>query len=336
MTEATRAKAIAAVLGLVGLVLLVLRFALAGSGAIRSPTTLAVFAVTGTAGIVSALIILLRTDVFRRLEHAGVVLAVGASLLALVAQIAPEPQAETSVLACADAKVRGVAYLARTVPGGANAREGPSRGFPPVFRFDGSCSVGFDGYCLGEAIPDSVLTDRFDVRWLAVSGKRRALVSAGALLGQSPEDELEPLPSSRCGRDVLHVEPVRLIPARAEQSGKVRVTATGNVPTIGYAIYLGHAARLGLTNIRAIGNAPPGKEAPTWKAHTSAASLPGMKGTAVLLAAPCLGVGVPDPDPQHYATATYNISKSGAIPRAEKTRLPDRICTRLAYTACQE
>lgn len=110
--------------------------------------------------------------------------------------LAPNTPVAATVPACGGTPVYGAKYFAKTQANGANARRGPGVEYPQVSRYAGDCTLGFDGYCIGRAVPDYILGTP-DQRWLIVHD-RKELIAAGVVLSESAESALGTEPSPEC------------------------------------------------------------------------------------------------------------------------------------------
>lgn len=66
--------------------------------------------------------------------------------------------------ACNEAPVTASQVTVRTGSSGQNVRTGPATSYPVARRYDASCLLGVDGYCIGAPIVDST-SELPDVRW---------------------------------------------------------------------------------------------------------------------------------------------------------------------------
>jgi hypothetical protein len=106
---------------------------------------------------------------------AGAALSLAAAALGAVTLVVPNAPTRAAAAACAGAPVYGARFFAQTVEalGGVNARSGPGTGYPQVNRFAAGCTLGFDGYCIGEPIGD------FRVTLPGRSQRNRGRISGG-------------------------------------------------------------------------------------------------------------------------------------------------------------
>lgn len=143
--------------------------------------------------------------------------------------------------ACPGAKAQAVDFLGLTHPTGVNARSGPGRSFPQTRRYQGDCSVGFNGYCLGEPVLDIFTNPRVpDQRWLALPGGEE-YVAAGVVLAQRPWSDLGP----RTDCPVVAPTPTRIqlrLPTSVPLGDAVTMRASApGAATVGFAAYAPHA-----------------------------------------------------------------------------------------------
>lgn len=143
--------------------------------------------------------------------------------------------------ACPGAKAQAVDFLGLTHPTGVNARSGPGRSFPQTRRYQGDCSIGFNGYCLGEPVLDIFTNPRVpDQRWLALPGGEE-YVAAGVVLAQRPWSDLGP----RTDCPAVAPTPTRVqlrLPTFVPVGGAVTMRASApGAATVGFAAYAPNA-----------------------------------------------------------------------------------------------
>lgn len=112
--------------------------------------------------------------------------------------LAPNTPVAATAPACNGVPVYGAPFFAKTEANGVNARRGPGREYQQANRYEGNCTLGFDGYCIGRPEPDFVLHTP-DQRWLLVHD-RNQLVASAVVLSQSPESALGTAPSPKCAK----------------------------------------------------------------------------------------------------------------------------------------
>jgi hypothetical protein len=120
-------------------------------------------------------------------------LALPVAACSLLQLLVPPSPVSAGGAPCDGASVAGSAYQAKTGQYGLSARLGPGATFAPARRFDASCTVGVDGYCVGEGVNDTGVPLP-DVRWLRprhtefhVPAGTVFDLSAAADLGTAPE-----------------------------------------------------------------------------------------------------------------------------------------------------
>jgi hypothetical protein len=178
-------------------------------------------------------------------QSAGDTIATGAGLVGLIAGIfaatqlfLPSTPYQAAAPSCRGAPVAGSEFLAQTGPLGLNARSGPTTGLPQVNRYGPNCTLGFDGFCVGEPVADG-RSQLLDVRWLIVH-KRHELVASAETISQSPESALGATPSAQCTRYPSSrplPKPVETFSPSLDAHGDVSLSARATgAPLIGYAI----------------------------------------------------------------------------------------------------
>jgi hypothetical protein len=283
-----------------------------------------------------------------RVTRINLLIGTATALLASLSLLLPAVPSSAAETSCRGAPLQGANYIATTQEIGANARSGPGESFEQAYRFSGKCSLGFDGYCLGESTNDAFFHDWFDNRWLVIphhagwahavatvlSGEpdEERFVAAGVVFAQSPESNLHLLDAARCG------------PGAAKPPGQARLTATVKPAEViltaradrtfnyGFALWLGSADTTG-QHFRQIA-AGPGTTA-TWKTASTAGTLT-SPATITVVAMPCLAPSVPAEDPAAAAVAGFHVEPTGTVtklPAAPTIDGPTR--DRLIRTACQ-
>jgi hypothetical protein len=199
--------------------------------------------------------------------------------------------------ACPGASVQGSRFLAQTQTGiGVNARRGPGRQYEQINRFPGGCSLGFDGFCVGEPIPDFV-TDEPDVRWLLLH-RAEGVVASGKIQSQSPERSLGRAPAGRCSSiGGLPLSPPVSLSASIEAKSLVHLLGRSRgAGSIGYAIYFATPLTIGGFPYAQIGltkDVTPQGFPSDWDAAYSGSFLPGGRGEIDVLAVVCFAPTVP-------------------------------------------
>jgi len=126
----------------------------------------------------------------------AVILGLAISSYSVSELLAPNTPVAATVSACGGTPVYGAKFFAKTQANGVNARSGPGVEYPQVNRYAGDCTLGFDGYCVGRAVPDFILGTP-DQRWLIVHD-RKELIAAGVVLSESAEAALGSKPGPEC------------------------------------------------------------------------------------------------------------------------------------------
>jgi hypothetical protein len=282
-----------------------------------------------------------------RLERIGTVVGTSTALVALLSILLPAVPTSAAAAACRGASLHGVRYVATTQDSGANARTGPGESFEQAYRFSGNCSIGADGYCLGEPTVNAFFKDWYDTRWLVVPHHRGVLhflaavlsgepggerfVAAGVVFPQSPASRLGMLGADRCGSDAAK-PPGEVTLSTSTKDGVVTLTAKADRTfNYGFAVWLPGDDATG-RQFRQI-QAGPSATA-TWRADTTASTL-ARPTHAIVLAIPCLAPSVPAEDAL-AAVAGFDIgpgqspAKVPAVPA-----LDDPTADRLIRTACK-
>jgi len=272
---------------------------------------------------------------------ASAALAFAAAAVGSVSLIVPSTPTQAAAPACEGAPVYGARFFAQTVQelGGVNARSGPGTSHPQVNRFSGGCTLGFDGYCIGEPIGDfRVLLGKEpwpDQRWLIVH-RRAQLVASAKVQSQSKEAALGDQPDPRCAGWGGRAQP-KIITFTVTPSANGRGLAGLQAQTTG-AVVVGYAVRLLTTPVDAVdpygpigakSNAP-GFSA-RWAPSVAAAHLPGRSGEVQVAAVVCLAAGVPDRAP---SVVRVRLSR-GAVVAVRPDTVDDMGARQqLGYTAC--
>ena len=148
--------------------------------------------------------------------------------------LAPNTPVAVAAPACDGTPVYGAVFFAKTQANGANARSGPGVEYPQANRYGGNCTLGFDGYCIGRAVPDFVLKTP-DQRWLIVH-ERNELVASGVVLSESAESALGATPSPKCKKLGGLPEPTNITQFSYDpSSGQLSSVAPGAV-AVGYGM----------------------------------------------------------------------------------------------------
>jgi len=148
--------------------------------------------------------------------------------------LAPNTPVSAVAPACDGTPVYGAVFFAKTQANGVNARSGPGVEYPQVNRYGGNCTLGFDGYCIGRAVPDFLLKTP-DQRWLIIHD-RDEMVASGVVLSESAESALGANPSPKCKKLGGLPEPTNITNFSYDpSSGQIRSVAPGAV-AVGYGM----------------------------------------------------------------------------------------------------
>ena len=247
----------------------------------------------------------------------------------------PTTPDQAAAPACRGVPVAGAPFFAQTVSTGVNARAGAGTGYGQVNRFGGDCTLGFDGYCIGEPIGDPV-TQLPDTRWLIVHS-RRYLVASARVRSQSKEADLGGKPAADCARRYgglpqpgppnLVVKVTSSLPPAA---ATLSVTAK-SAALIGYAVRVLDPSdgSYPYSLIKVKQNAPT--FAGTWAASSAVPDLLHGTGRVELAAATCLAADVPSGPPAVYR-ATFRTGQLVALVKSKP--VDPRDAALLAHTAC--
>lgn len=124
--------------------------------------------------------------------------AIAVALYSVLQLVFPSTPHQAAAAACRGVPLNNARALAQTTSLGANARTGAGSAYPTIDRFGSNCTIGVDGYCVGEPNTNS-LTQLPDQRWLLVHDKHE-LVSAAVLRIQSPQSALGGAPAASCSQ----------------------------------------------------------------------------------------------------------------------------------------
>ncbi|MFJ8815230.1 hypothetical protein [Amycolatopsis thermoflava] len=117
--------------------------------------------------------------------------AIGTGAFATAQYFFPETPRQAAAPACHNAPLEGAGFYVQTTEQGVNTRSGPGRQFEQTGRFPASCTVGVDGYCLGEPLDDLTLPPHLpDRRWLRVHGLPSQYIPAAFVGFQGGEGPL--------------------------------------------------------------------------------------------------------------------------------------------------
>jgi len=286
------------------------------------------------------------------LDRFNTAVAVAAALWGLVALIAPT---STSVAAeCSGVQVRGAAAVGTTSDYGANAREGTARAFPTTKRFDPECVLGFDGYCVGEPVPDVVTYPAdgyYDSRWLILpTAAPRTLLNVSWMSGERPEGAVSAIAVAEGDVAILDKTecPTGSVDPPDNAADPVILAATPETATVGsasegavlmgFAVYIEGGPSLGATQFRQIGvrQSLSGRFEAEWTHALTRESVRTANGRVTVLAAPCIAIGVPSPAAQASATSSFRLLPDSPPRPVQGPALTGPVRDRLAATACQE
>ncbi|GAB3001869.1 hypothetical protein LWP59_34580 [Amycolatopsis acidiphila] len=167
--------------------------------------------------------------------------AVGTGAFATAQYFFPETPRGAAAAACANAPLEGAAFYAQTTEQGANSRSGPGRQFKQNDHFPASCTIGIDGYCLGEPQQDITLEPHFpDIRWLIVHGLPDRYVPAAFVGFQGGEGPLGKPDASCEGHGLPFAPPVAKVElGDRDPGGSIPLTAAApGAYLVGYAVAL--------------------------------------------------------------------------------------------------
>lgn len=105
-----------------------------------------------------------------------------------------------------------------------NARSGAGNAYPIKDRFAPNCTIGFDGFCYGQGLANSLETNLPDQRWLVVHHRSEVVAAAFINLDNAPQ-ELGTLPAENCSKFHGAVTP-QLLSWRALNAGHGSVDLT--------------------------------------------------------------------------------------------------------------
>lgn len=295
-------------------------------------------------------------------ERVGVValvLGIPALIASVLNLLAPPTPQGVSAGACVGTQTYHTAYLGVTIgPLGDYARSGPGLSFAQTDRLDKDCTVGFDGYCIGDPVDDPYAKGWVDTRWLRVSRHSRQpwkeiahllsgeppddrFVTVAYIAPKSPDRALGYLGPDACRGGRPQPGRASLSASAPATSGAITFTAqAAEAERIGLAIDLPSAAVSQGSAIRKVESAPTdvsGTVGITWQAGTTLSSLTAKRTgpiTVTVLAVPCLGPVAPA-DADAAATLTYRVATDGTLSQTAKppTPAPD-VIDALRRAAC--
>ncbi len=251
-----RTRMVAIGLTLAFVIGLVLRIILVDNGIVYGGDNVALFtialAVTSGATVV-AWLAASQTSVGTAIAAVGAAISLVVAVYTTVEGLLPNTPQQAAAPACRGVPIRGAQALGQTTANGLNARSGAGTTFPQLDRYAAGCTLGFDGYCIGEPIFDDKV-GVLDTRWLIVH-KRHELVSSAKVLTQSRESALGTAPSSACSHyGGLPLPGSPSLQASIGTDGYVHMIATAHAATIvGYAVEIGPASAAGRYQYSLIG-----------------------------------------------------------------------------------
>lgn len=266
----------------------------------------------------------------QRIALVAGILALPVAFVSLGQLLGPTAPKQGGTESCSGAAVAGSRLQARTGDFGLNARSGPGTTYAPEGRFDAGCSIGADGYCVGEAVQDLVVPLP-DVRWLRLRHTDR-YVAAGTLFALSPEAALGNGPEDGCPEGLadpaLAADPeiirlddeTLLVSARPERTSLV-----------GFALYYGDESQRAVEQLGAVPKVTDdsGSVHARLKLPAVRQAAPGRK--TVLAVVPCLAPIVPSHSSEHLFSVDV-VSGSSADFDGE---LPDGVLDRLRQAGCR-
>ena len=274
------------------------------------------------------------------IEIAATLLAFAVSSYTLMGIVVPASPSTAAETACGGAPVNGAPYLAQTGSLGVNSRSGPGTDFPQVNRYAGGCTLGFDGYCIGDPVAAKSNGGYYDDRWLIVHRRHNEFVSSAELFAQSPSDRLGPRPATACAKAGGFPLPSGLLFHISPQSPGVdglSVSVHG-ASMVGYSIRIVGPTASGDDPYSGVGNplnilqdgvgyAFSGH----WNLSTAYDDLPGTTGEVDIAAEVCLALGVPYGRP---SLALVRFARSASTVVRGTVRLSPGASDRLAQAAC--
>lgn len=148
--------------------------------------------------------------------------------------LAPNTPIAAAAPACSGTPVYSAPFFAKTQANGVNSRSGPGVQYPQVKRFGGNCTLGFDGYCIGRAVPDFVLGTP-DQRWLIVH-KREQLIASAVVLSESAESALGSKPRPICEKLGGFPQPSKIQDFNYDSRAGVATAIAPGAAAVGYGM----------------------------------------------------------------------------------------------------
>jgi hypothetical protein len=219
------------------------------------------------------------------------------------------------------------AFTGVTYGAGARARSGASRDQPSSYTIPTNCTVGFTGYCLGQAVYDATGAAP-DIRWFKL--KDGNVVSSSVIHGNPPED----LRPSRCNHDRPGPEKITLsISVDQARPGGLTLDASGaNLDLVGFAASDGSAVdEAGDRRWRQIGFTAATGSRFTADLGSSQPGTATADGVVLVAAVACLGGNGPT---AVVDVKAVRMGKSSVTP-VQRPPLDQRETVRAARSACQ-
>lgn len=312
-------------------------------------TVVAALGVWAVAAMLSP--ILAGADLDKRIGVVAAIIALPAAAVGAVQLLGPSTPATATAPACRGASVAGGAFRATTQPVGANARSGPGTSYPQTQRFAGSCTLSFDGYCIGEPTNDLVVKTRPDQRWLLLHRPWRPwpwhpiphrLVAAAKVQSQSSEDTLGGAPHPVCARlgGLSGPGPIAIRQLSLKQ-GVVRLRARSvGARSIGLSVMVERQPTDRSDRIVALTEPGPklayddGSIGATWKAQHSGAATGARPGRLTVFSTVCLAPAVPQPDNDAFLQYQWTGRQVRMLPKSQ-WRIDEQDKRRLHTAACR-
>ncbi|WP_432868193.1 hypothetical protein [Microbispora rosea] len=245
--------------------------------------------------------------------------------------LAPNTPVAATAPACSGAPVYGAKYYALTVDIGAISREGPGHEFEQSKRYQGKCTLGFDGFCLGEAVNDMFLStaerDVPDIRWLIIHG-RNEMVSAAVVLSQTRESDLGDDPRPDCTAMGGRARPRTITDLRYEITSSKILAGAPEAASVGFALLVDSAHGSRYHSLGFASNAP--EFSTDWS--PAAEEVPKDATNVYVAAAVCLASGAPS----RGSLQALQVTHKGGRPVSSRLAggLSEQITKRLENIAC--
>ncbi|MDQ3402126.1 MAG: hypothetical protein M3548_01870 [Actinomycetota bacterium] len=268
----------------------------------------------------------------------GIVLLTGlvgvaTAAFALAQFFFPETPRNAAAPACSNASVEGARLLAQTTEQGVNTRAGAGRQFAQVGRFPAGCTVGFDGYCIGEPLPDILLPPNApDRRWL-IAHRSEELVPAAFMLFQGGEAGLG-APDESCDKyGGTDAAPIKGVTATEIPDG-VNLGATApEVALVGYSAT--EVEGDDRTYVR-IGQSDDGKTqfSVPWNIAETNPFTEGRTGASWVAAVHCLAGNAPASGTLRVMRVDLQDGKMAQVPQVVTDEVDVNVQEKLAQMAC--